>query len=40
MENYKITTSDSNTYLGNFTPQPTPYHDPQEPTKARMTTNR
>jgi hypothetical protein len=40
MENYKITTSNSNTRPGNYTQQQTPYHDPQEPTKARKTTNK
>jgi hypothetical protein len=40
MENYKITISNSNTYPGNFIPQPTPYHDPQELTKAETTTNK
>ena len=40
MVNSRITTSNSNTSPENHTWQPTPYHDPQELTKAKMTTSR
>jgi len=40
MENYKITTSNSNTSLENFKQQPMPYLDPLEPMKAKMITSK
>jgi hypothetical protein len=40
MENYKTTTSNSNTYPENSTQQQMHYLDLQEPTKARMITSR
>jgi hypothetical protein len=40
MESYKTTTLNSNIHLENCTQQQTPCHDPQEPTKAKKTTNK
>jgi hypothetical protein len=40
MENSRTTTSNSNTSLGNYTQQLMLYHDPQEPMKAKMITNK